>query len=371
VNGKLLRALSAAAAVTAVTAVAAGCSSSSSGGTGGEVNSNGTSSNTMSVMHGMSFGAPEKTTVNVGVVPAMDSAGFFVALHDGLFAQEGLNIKYTPATSSDTVINQQASGQFDITAGNYVSYIQHQIYNHQQLEIVAEASIMQQGAQVILTMPHSGIKTLSQLQGHMLGVNAPSNIDYLLDESTLAENGIGSNKVSFPSQPIPFPEMGSFLASGRIAAATMPEPFASETEQQYGAVTVEDLNQGATQDFPIEGYVVTKQWAQQNPNTLHRFLAALETGQAIADTDRPAVEQAFEDLSGPMNGQVSSSIASVMALDQYPIGLDQTQLQRVSNVMFQFGQESGLKKAYNVSPMIVPTSGFNFAPFESTESGSS
>ena len=68
--------------------------------------------------------------------------------------------------------------------------------------------------------------------------------------------------------------------------------------------------------------MVTKQWAAQNPNTLKRFLAALEVGQEIADTDRAAVEQAFEALNGPQNGQVTPGIAAVMALDTYPIGID-------------------------------------------------
>ena len=95
------------------------------------------------------------------------------------------------------------------------------------------------------------------------------------------------------------------LAYGKIAAAILPEPFASQAEQQYGAVPLADLNQGATTDFPIEGYVVTKQWAAQNPNTLKRFLAALEIGQEISDTDRAAVEQAFEAINGPQNGQVT------------------------------------------------------------------
>jgi len=60
----------------------------------------------------------------VSVVPAMDSAGFFIALHQGLFANEGLTINYTPATSSETAIGTQLQGKFDITGGNYVSYIQ-------------------------------------------------------------------------------------------------------------------------------------------------------------------------------------------------------------------------------------------------------
>lgn len=349
--------------------MAAGCSSAGSGGSGADSGGSSTSASSLSAMKSQSFGPPEKTTVNVGAVPAMDSAGFFVAMHEGLFAKEGLTVNYTPEASSETAISEQQGGQLDITAGNYVSYIQAAMKGA-PLEVISEASVMQPGSQVIFTMPDSGIKALSQLQGHTIGVNAPGNIDNLLAASVLSQNGISSG-VKYPSKPIPFPQMGQMLRSHQVSAAILPEPFASEVEQQFGAVTLADLNQGATQTFPIEGYVVTKQWARQNPNTLGRFLAALEAGQETADTNRAAVEAAFESLNGPQNGQVSSQIASVMALNDYPIGIDVTRLQRVSNVMYQFGLEPGQAKPFGVQSMAMPPGTFNFAPFESTESASS
>ena len=179
----------------------------------------------------------------------------------------------------------------------------------------------------------------------------------------LQENGVTPTSVKFPGEPIPFPQMGQMLANGQIAAATLPEPFASQAEQQYGAVPLADLNQGATSDFPIEGYVVTKQWAAQNPNTLKRFLTALEVGQEISDANRPAVEQAFEAINGPQNGQVTAGIAAVMALDTYPIGIDATRIQRVADVMYQFGL---LTTRFNVSAMLLPSNFFSFSQFSSS-----
>jgi NitT/TauT family transport system substrate-binding protein len=293
----------------------------------------------------------EKTTIKVAVVPAVDSAGFFVALHQGLFKQEGLTVDYTPAVSSDEVIDQQVAGQYDITGGNYASYIQHYVENHQPLEIVAEGSVMQQGTQAIYTMPDSKIKTLAELKGHMLGINAPLNINYLLAASVLTENNIKPSQVEFPTQPIPFPNMAAELAAGKIAAAALPEPFATAAEQEYGVVQLADLNQGATEQFPIQGYVVTKAWAQQNPNTLRAFLTALHQGQEIADTSRSSVEKAMETLNGPMNGQVPPLVAAVMAINIYPTSLDKVRIQRVADVMFQFGL---LSKRFDVSPMIGP-----------------
>jgi NitT/TauT family transport system substrate-binding protein len=296
-------------------------------------------------------GGLEKTTLNVAVVPAVDSAGFFVALHDGLFKAQGLTINYTPATSSDTVIDQQVAGKYDITGGNYVSYVQHYVQDHQQLEIIAEGSVMQEGSQAIYTLPRSDIKNLAELKGRVLGINAPRNINYLLAASVLTENGVTLGNVQFPAQPIPFPQMAAELAAGKVAAAAMPEPFATAAEQQYGAVKLADLNQGATENFPIQGYVATKSWVRANPNTLKAFLTALEQGQEIADTSRPAVEQAMESLNGPVNGQVPPIVAAVMALNNYPIGIDEIRLQRVPDVMLQFGL---LSTRFDISQMLGP-----------------
>ncbi len=293
----------------------------------------------------------EKTTLNVGVVPAVDSAGFFVALHEGLFSERGLTINYTPAVSSDEVIDQQVKGQYDITGGNYVSYIQHYVDDHQALEIIAEGSVMTAGAQAIYTMPGTHITSLSGLKNQLLGINAPLNINYLLAASVLTENGIKLSQVHFPTQPIPFPVMGAELAAGKIAAAAMPEPFATAAEQKYGAVPLADLNQGATENFPIQGYVVTRAWAEHNPNTLKAFVAALTQGQEIADTSRSAIEQAMESLKGPQNGQLPPIIAAVMAINIYPTAIDKVRIQRVADVMYQFGL---LKSPFNVSPMIGP-----------------
>jgi NitT/TauT family transport system substrate-binding protein len=354
-------------ALTAAAALAGGCSSSSSA----VVVVSGNTTNSLENSLPTKFGAPEKTTLNVGVVPAMDSAGFFVAMNLGLFKREDLTINYTPATSSETAIAQQLKGQLDISAGNYVSYIQQEVSDPSQpLEVVSEGSVMQQGAQTVFVMPSSHITSLPQLKGKLVGVNAPKNIDYLLGVSVLKENGIDPQEVDFPTVKdkasasyggaIPFPFMAGDLADGEIAAAIMPEPFASQAEQQYGAVPLADLNQGATDDFPVEGYVVTRAWQQKYPNTLKRFLAALSVGQEISDTDRAAVETAFESLPSPIDGQVTAKIAAVIALDTYPIGVDQFRLQRVANTMYQFGL---LTTRYNVSGMLLPSSFFNFSQF--------
>ncbi len=282
--------------------------------------------------------ALEKTDLNVAVVPALDSAGFFVALYQGLFKDQGLTVRFTPATSSETVIAGQAQGKYDITGGNYVSYIQAQQQGEADLKIFAEGSVMLPGAQGIYTMPDSPVKSLASLEGRTVAINAPKNILFLLAASVLAEHGISPSRVRFTS--VPFPGMSGALKSGSVSAALMPEPFASGGEEAQGIVPLVDLDQGATTSFPVAGYVVTKQWAEKYPHTLAAFYRALEQGQQIADNSRAAVEQAMTDIPPPFG--VSKQTAAVLALDSYPVStgpvgsVDQVRLQRVVNVMRQF-----------------------------------
>ncbi len=295
--------------------------------------------------------AIEQPDLNVAVVPAADSAGFFVALHEGLFTARGLHVTFIPAVSSETVINAQAldepSDRIDISCGNYVSYIQAQ-ENYDQgkrpssttdsmvaadLDIFAEGSVMEPGAQGLYVMPNSPIKTLAGLQGKTIGVNAPGNILYLLAASVMADHGLNVSEAHFAYYPLP--DMAAMLKEGKIAAAVLPEPFASQAEQSMGVTVLADLDQGATAAFPVQGCAVTRQWAALHPATLAAFRAAFEQGQEIADTDRAAVEQAMEALPKPLG--LTRETAAVMALDSYPVGpVDPVRIQRVADVMREF-----------------------------------
>jgi NitT/TauT family transport system substrate-binding protein len=280
----------------------------------------------------------EKPVLNVAVVPAVDSAGFFVALDRGLFKAQGLTVNFIADTDSEAVIAQQVAGAYDITGGNYVSYIQAQQQGRADLDIFAEGSVMQPGTQGIYTMPGSPVTTLSGLKGQTVAINAPNNILFLLTASVLAEHGVSPRRVNFAS--IPFTEMPAELQSGAVSAAVLPEPYASNAEKAQGGVPLVDLDQGATMGFPVEGYVVTKKWAAKYPRTLAAFYAALEQGQRIADSSRAAVERAMVDMPAPFG--VSAETAALMALDSYPVSsgpagrVDRVRLQRVVDVMRQF-----------------------------------
>jgi NitT/TauT family transport system substrate-binding protein len=310
----------------------------------------------------------EKPDLTVAVVPAVDSAGFFIALEDGLFKAQGLSVTFKPAISSATVINQQAEGKIDITGGSYVSYIQAQSnwdagmrpspssphVLAANVDIFAEGSRLQPGVMGLYTMPGSPIQTLAQLKGRTIGNNAPQNLSWMVAVSVLTEHGISPGDVHFVVAKGGFPKMPAELKAGAFSAVVLNEPFGSVAALSDGAVMLADFDQGTTINFPVEGYVVTKQWAQKYPRTLSAFYKALEEGQQIADTSREAVEAAFESLPSPLG--LPKVTAAVMALESYPVStgpagsVDTAQLKRVVGVMQQF---IGFDQAFNIDSMLM------------------
>jgi NitT/TauT family transport system substrate-binding protein len=291
----------------------------------------------------------EKTNLVVAAVPAADSAGVYIAQQEGLFAAEGLHVKIVPATSSETAIGLQLQGTYDVTSGAYPSYISADAVSHDDFEILAAGSIMQPRNQEIMVAAGSPIRTIQDLRGKTIAINAPNNILQLLVSAALEDNGMSVRQVHFIND-IPFPFMAKALQTHqfqghRVDAASMPEPFVTGAEESIGAQPLVDEDIGAAQSLPISAYVVTKTWAQKYPRTAAAFLKALEEGQRIADTNPKAVEKALEKYSG-----VTATEAAVMAVPSFPLNTDPVLVQRVADLMTQFGLLSG---SYDVRQMIL------------------
>src|ERR1035438_7028548 len=89
----------------------------------------------------------EKTSIVVDAFPAIDSAGLYIAQMDGLFAAQGLHVKIVPVgkipPSTQDLIDGQLKDAYDITAGDYVTYIDNEVAGTTRLRIIAEASFLQ------------------------------------------------------------------------------------------------------------------------------------------------------------------------------------------------------------------------------------
>jgi len=105
----------------------------------------------------------EKTSIVVAAFPAIDSAGLYIAEMDHLFAAQGLNVtivpERNPPPSTQDLINGQIAEKYDITAGDYVTYIENEtLLGSAYLRIIAEASFLQPNVEALLVKGTSSVR---------------------------------------------------------------------------------------------------------------------------------------------------------------------------------------------------------------------
>ena len=289
----------------------------------------------------------EKTSITVDDFPSVDSAGLYIAQLEGFFADEGLNVKINEVFSgSQQTVNAIENGSADISSADYVTYLDNELLQHAKLRIIAEASTLQPSQLEMLVAHGSAIDKVKELAGKTIAVAGHDDIATLLIDSLLTENNVPLHDVTIePGKQLP--AIPALLNKHVIDAGPVPEPFVSEGEESLGVQELADLDQGATLDFPIQGFAVTQAWAQRNPNTVRAFTAALSEGQEVADTNRHEVEVATGKFLG-----VPPMTAAVMALPEFPLSVDSTQLQRVVDDMVQFGFVPASDASFRVSSMV-------------------
>jgi NitT/TauT family transport system substrate-binding protein len=291
-----------------------------------------------------SFTGPEITNLVIAAVPTASSAGVYVAQRDGLFRRAGLNVKIVSISAGANVTPELLKGSIDVVNGAYAGFIEAQVHGAAQFHILADGYAGAPDVDEVAVLPGSGINSVRQLAGKTIAVNALRSVAQLLVSSALTDQGVPASKVHFVAMG--FPAMPAALQAHRIDAAYLPEPYLSQAEEQVGSDPLLDVNQGATQDFPIDGYAATVQWCRKFPRTAAAVAKALDEGQALADRNRLLVEKALTK-----DTTITREIAAIMALGNFPDTVDTAHLQRVPDLMQSFGL---LKRHFSVNVMTRP-----------------
>ena len=177
-----------------------------------------------------------------------------------------------------------------------------------------------------MTRAGSRITSIAGLAGKEIGV-PDHNIGTLLASALLAEYGMSPKKAAFITDPKGTPICpGSSRGTGPRRSWPSPTPPSQKKTTAMGQPA--DTDQGATENFPMDGYVATQAWAKEYPKTGAAFVRAIQEGQAIADTSPLAVQSAiakYDDL--PIK------VTAVMAIPGFPTGsVEAPNIQRVANV---------------------------------------
>jgi NitT/TauT family transport system substrate-binding protein len=284
------------------------------------------------------------THITVAVVPIVDAAPYFLALKEGYFKQEGLSVTTKIVQQSTLALPALLQGSAQIVTGaNYVSFLAAQAKGAAKLSIVAPDSACASNSVAILTMPGSKIKNVAGLAHKTIAVNINPNIQTLTINALLKANNVNPSTVTYV--PIPFPDAPAALKAGRVDAISSVEPFITSSETSLGAVPVADECSGPNNNILLAGNFATQAWATKNRATALAYQRAIEKGNALADSNRSAVEKIIPTF---VKG-ITPEQAALFNLETFPTTQDTTQVERVVGLMQTGGM---LKSKLNVSPIM-------------------
>ena len=240
-------------------------------------------------------GAPEKTRIRLGVLPIADDAHLERAQLAGYFAAEGLALELVPVQGGANALPQLRTGGLDMTFTNYVSVLLAQSQQAGDFRFIDGGYDAGPNSMLVMTRPGSPIRSAQDLRRKRIAVNTLNNVVELITRSALETNGVDPASVTFV--PVPFPAMAAALAAGQVDAATMVEPFITQSAQAFGAVSVLDAAAGPTASLPVGGVAVAADFAAHNPNTVAAFQRAVEHARADL-ADRSILESTLPTYTG-------------------------------------------------------------------------
>jgi NitT/TauT family transport system substrate-binding protein len=277
---------------------------------------------------GGAAGSVEHPNLKVGVLPIVDVAAIQRAQAAGYFKDEGLNVELVTVQSGAVALPQVISGDLDMTWTNWTSVIQAQQQKVADLRAINASYEAAAGSFQILSRPENNIRSAQDLVGKKVAINAKGSITELIARSALQTNGIDPNSVTYVE--VPFPNMPDALNQHQVDATVILEPYLT-AEETAGATTVLDAASGPTAEIPIAGITATAKFVQENPNTVAAFQRA--TAKAQADmSDRSIIEKLL-----PTYTKIAPDQVALLKLGTWPPTIDATRLQRVSDLMQQFG----------------------------------
>ncbi|WP_433438963.1 ABC transporter substrate-binding protein [Nonomuraea sp. CA-141351] len=287
----------------------------------------------------------EKTSIKVGALPIPDAVSLYIANAKGFFKEEGLTVTPVTITGGAAALPQVKSGALDISQTNYVSTFLAASQG-EKIKLVGDAYQAGPNTFNIMIPKDSPIKTVADLKGKTVLVNNLHNVATLAVATQLKVAGLKETDVKFAEKP--FPEMGQAIMSGQADAGWITEPFITANQSANGFRKLVDTMTGQTENLSIAGWMATEEWSAKYPKTLAAFQRAISKAQQLASSDRKEIETML-----PTYTKIDAKTASVITLGTYPSELNANRLQKVADLMLEYGY---LKSALDVKTVIAAPS---------------
>jgi NitT/TauT family transport system substrate-binding protein len=275
-------------------------------------------------------GAP--ATLKVGTIPIADVAPLYLGIKKGFFARQKLTIKPQLAQGGAAIVTSVMSGGDQIGFSNVTSLI---IAASKGLPVQIVASGVLAAADrahawdALFVPKGSPITTPKQLEGKTVAVNNLNNVGPLTINTALAADGVDYHKVKYVE--VDFPDMPAALASHRVDAAWMVEPFVSVVKAAGGRMLANPFEQTAP-NLTIATYFATKEYIASHQDVMKRFKTAIDKSLDYAQSHPAEVRKIVLTYT-----KIPPKAAQHMSLPTWRSDLNLPTIQKTAQLAQKYG----------------------------------
>ena len=228
----------------------------------------------------------------------------YVAIENGYFEEEGIDIGLVNGAGADNVMTAVLSGEADI--GFMGSEASIYVYNQGSGEkIVNFAQLTQRAGNFLVAREKDEDFTWEKLKGKTVLAGRKGGMPQMVFEYILKKNRIDPKKDLTMVQNIDFGLTAEAFASGQGEYSVEFEPFAASLEKEKKGVVVASLGVDSGK-VPYTAYSAKESYSNEHRDIVQKFTNALQKGMDYVNSHSP------EEIAKVIQPQFAETDAGVL-----------------------------------------------------------
>lgn len=286
-------------------------------------------------------GKSEATVVRLNeVTHSVFYAPQYVAMSQGFFEAEGLQVELTNGGGADKVMTAVVSGQSDIgLAGPEASIYVYNQGKADHTQIIAQ--LTKRDGSFLVGRAEDGDFSWENLRGKTVIGGRKGGVPEMTLEYVLRQHGLTPGVDVTVDTSVQFNMMAGAFTGGQGDYVTLFEPTATQVEKAGQGYVLTSIGQESG-EIPYTAYFANKSWIEANADTAQRFVNAIAKAQKWVDThtDRQVAEaivDQFPDTGLDELEAVTARHRQIDAWNRTPV-MERHALERLETVMEQAGE---------------------------------
>ena len=259
------------------------------------------------------------TTIKVAeVTHSVFYAPQYVAIENGYFKEEGLDIKLTLTSGADNVMAAVLSGDADIGLSGSEATIY--VYNKGEKDYIKTfAQLTQKDGSFIVSRKKINNFTLNDLKGKYIIGGRIGGMPEMTLEYALKQNGINPKKDVKIDTSVAFASMAGAFIGGTGDFVTLFEPLATQIENQGYGYKVAQLGT-LTNNVPYTAYNARISYLKKNKDIIKKFDKAIKKGLDFVHSHNAdeIANSIMNQLPDTSLNDIKSAVQSYLDTDTWP-----------------------------------------------------